>query len=49
MTNDEIIRLRNLLLGTHIRISNMALSLHNEQERITDLIRVLDAILIEKE
>ncbi len=47
MTKDEIIKFRNLLLGVHIRTIHMALTLHKEQERIEDLVRILDTHLIE--
>lgn len=49
MNDKEIGDLRNFLLGSHIRITNLALSLHREQERILDMIRILDAHLIKGE
>ena len=44
--NKEITEFRNLLLGCQSRIMSVALAIHNEQERVQDLIRILDSKLI---
>lgn len=46
MTKEEIISFRNLLQGQLIRTYNLSLSLHKEQERIEDLIRILDTYIL---
>lgn len=48
MDNKKIHDFRNMLFCSQIRISNMALELHKEQERISDLIRILDTFLIKE-
>lgn len=45
----NIVELRRMIVGSQIRISQMALSLHKEQERLEDITRVLDSLLINKE
>lgn len=49
MNDKEVIDFRNLLQGHLIRMYGHALNLHKEQERIEDLIRILDTKLIEGE
>lgn len=38
--------LRQILIGSQVRISNLALSLHKEQERVSDIIKIIDGLLI---
>jgi len=40
--------IRFLLKEHGIRISNLALSLHKEQERVDDLIRIMDAHILKE-
>lgn len=49
ITREELQQIRHMVYGSQIRVSQMALSLHNEQARIDDMVRILDTYLIEKE
>lgn len=46
MDKEDIIKYRQSLLGQNLRLQNLALDLHKETERSQDLIRILDAQLI---
>ncbi len=46
MNNQEIIDFRNMLIGCQIRITQLALALHKEQERLENLMRITDTWLI---
>lgn len=48
MVQKEIYDIRNLLRGHEIRISKMALELHKEQERVADMIRIIDTIILKE-
>lgn len=44
----EIEDIRQMLISSQLRISHLALSLHKEQERIEDLIRIIDSMMIKE-
>lgn len=45
MTERESRDLRAMLFGSQIRITNLALLLHKEQEKVQDLINIIDVSL----
>jgi len=48
MEKSDIIHLRQMIVGSQIRISHLALSLHNEQERLETIINNMDALIAEE-
>lgn len=48
MNEKELIEFRALLQGCLIRNYQMSLTMHKEQERIEDLLRILDSHLIKE-
>lgn len=45
MIEKELRDLRSMILGSQIRISNLALMLHKEQEHHHDIINIIDVAL----
>jgi hypothetical protein len=48
MTSKELHDLRNMLKGSLIRVTQISLSIHKEQERLEDAIAVIDAAILNK-
>ena len=48
MNEKELIEFRNLIKGCLIRNYQMSLNMHKEQERIEDLLRILDAHILKE-
>lgn len=48
MDKSDIIHLRQMIMGSQIRISHLALSLHNEQERLETIINNMDVLIAEE-
>ena len=50
MTKKELIELRQMIQGSMIRVCQLSLTLHKEQERYENIISIIDSyILLEKE
>jgi hypothetical protein len=45
----ELLELRSLMHGHQIRIIHLALTIHKEQERIDDYIRIIDAMILKSQ
>jgi len=49
MTIKELQDLKNMLVGVQIRICGIALQIHKEQERVENLVNILNTALLKNE
>ena len=49
MTIRELQDFKNMLVGVQMRICGIALQIHKEQERVENLINILNTALLKKE